>query len=342
MSCLTRAPLRAGLCALAAAFFTALTTAPLAADCTGSNLIAALPAEEAAALRAETGRQPFATGLFWRATRGAEVIHLIGTFHLDDPRHVATMERLSPVLDGATALLVEAGPEEEAALKTRLARDPSLMINSEGPTLREALPEAEWQALAAAMEARGVPAFMASKLRPWYLTMLLGVPACNLAALADGSNGLDRQLVEEAEARAIPVQALEPYDTIFGIFGDLPQKEQLEMITSALAMEPRSADMAVTLADSYFAEEGRLIWEFLRVETLKMPGYTPERVDEEFALTEEVLMNKRNRAWIPVIEAAAAKGPVLVAFGALHLSGKEGVLALLEAQGFRVERLPLQ
>lgn len=51
-------------------------------------------------------------------------------------------------------------------------------------------------------------------------------------------------------------------------------------------------------------------------------------------------MFRRNRAWIPVIEAAAGEGPVFAALGALHLSGADGVLALLQRKGFAIERLP--
>ena len=38
---------------------------------------------------------------------------------------------------------------------------------------------------------------------------------------------------------------------------------------------------------------------------------------------------------------ALDQGPVFAAFGALHLSGKDGVLALLEREGFTLERLDL-
>jgi uncharacterized protein len=54
------------------------------------------------------------------------------------------------------------------------------------------------------------------------------------------------------------------------------------------------------------------------------------------------MMTDRNRAWIPVIEAAAKQGPILVAFGALHLSGKTGVLRLLEQDGYSITRQPFQ
>ena len=49
----------------------------------------------------------------------------------------------------------------------------------------------------------------------------------------------------------------------------------------------------------------------------------------------------RNRAWIPVLTGAASKGPVFAAFGALHLSGQDGVLNLLQREGFTLEELKL-
>jgi uncharacterized protein YbaP (TraB family) len=118
-------------------------------------------------------------------------------------------------------------------------------------------------------------------------------------------------------------------------------EEVIAMIDSTLALEDRAEDYAATLADSYFAGESRLIWEFLRDESHALPGYTPERIDAEFARMEELLMSARNRAWIPVLTEAASQGPVFAAFGALHLSGNEGVLALLQNEGFEIEPLTL-
>ncbi|MBP9951009.1 MAG: TraB/GumN family protein [Cypionkella sp.] len=318
-----------------------LLTQPLAAQCIGENLIAALPAAEQDALRAAAESVPHANGNYWRATRGDEVIHLIGTYHFDDPRHDATLATLQPVLKAAKSLLVEAGPEEEAAIKSRLAAEPDLMINTTGPTLPEMLSPQDWALLSAALRARGIPPFMAAKFRPWYISVLLAVPPCDMAR-AENTKGLDKLLIEDATYDGLPVHALEPYDTVFQIFDQMSPEDQMAMVTSALATESRSADFAITLADSYFAEEGRLIWEFMRYETLKLPGYTVERTDAELATMEQAMMTSRNRKWIPVIEEAATHGPVLVAFGALHLSGDAGVLSLLEREGFTVERLALQ
>lgn len=319
-----------------------LMPALAAADCRGVNVFDTLPPSEQAAIRAATDAAPFARGLLWQATRGTERITLLGTYHFDDPRHDPVMARVSPMLDTATTLLVEAGPAEEAALKADLAKDPALIVAQSGPTLPEALTAEEWALLSQALKARGMPPFMAAKMRPWYIMMLLSVPPCAMADQAAlAAKGLDQRVIARATSQGIAVKALEPHDTVLRLFGAMSQTDQLGLIRSALATEADAEDYSATLADSYFAEDARLIWEFGRHVALQTPGYTPEQVARDFDGMEATLMTARNRAWIPVLEQAAASGPVFAAFGALHLSGETGVLALLQAQGFTLERLPL-
>lgn len=317
-----------------------LLATPLAAKCAGQNLFASMPSERRAAIEAAANAVPYPEGNYWRATRGDEVLTLIGTYHFDDPRHDPTMAVITPEIAAAKTVLVEAGPEEEKQLKALISRDPSKMMIMEGPTLLETLPPDLWKSLSEALALRGVPGFMAAKLRPWYVTVLLSVPPCAMAEMAD-PKGLDGMVIDAAEAAGVPVRGLEPFDTVFSIFDAMTEAEQVALIQSTLAVEDRSEDYSATLADSYFAGESRKVWEFMRFVTYDLPGYTPEQVDAEFAAMEELLMAKRNRAWIPVLTKAASEGPVFVAFGALHLSGKDGVLALLEREGFKIEALPL-
>ena len=312
---------------------------PALARCAGTDLIAALPAEQRLALERAADSAPFARGNLFRATRDGRSITLVGTYHLADPRHAALLARVEPLLAEAAVLLVEAGPDEEARLKAEIAARPGFIVMTEGPTLPELLPEPDWQAIAAAMSARGIPAFVASRLRPWYLAMMLGFPPCAMQAVRDGEKGIDHALIGTALARGLPVQALEPHDTLFTIFGDLPREGELDMIRAALLMADSPEDMTATLANAYFAGQSRLVWEFTLARALAMPGFAPDEVRRQFDLMDDVLMTRRNRAWIPVLTAAADRGPVVAAFGALHLPGNEGVLALLQAQGWRIERL---
>ncbi len=329
------------LVALASLALALLVTGPLAAGCVGQNLFQSMDPDRRTAIMAAADAVPFATGNFWRATRGDQVITIAGTYHFDDPRHTPSIAALTPAITSASTVLVEAGPEEEKALQALLARDPSRMVITEGPTLAQLLPPEVWDPLKAAMSSRGIPAFMAAKFRPWYVLTLLSIPPCAIAGMTEKPKGLDGMVIDTALAANVPVRGLEPFDTLFTIFDSLTQDQITEMLVSTLAIEDVSEDYFTTLVDGYFAGESRAAWELMRFLSYDMPGYTKVQIDAEFAHMEELVASSRNRNWIPVLTDAAAKGPVFAAFGALHLSGQDGVLNLLQTQGFTIEALAL-
>ena len=277
---------------------------------------------------------PFARGNFWLARRGAETVTLVGTFHLDDARHSATMAWLDPTIAGAATVLVEAGAQAEAALKARLAEDPKLLL-SDGPTLPERLSPQDWSALSQALTARGVPAFMGARMKPWYLSAILAVPPC-MMPVDQGMNGLDARVINAATAYKVPVKALEPYDTILGLFDGFTPEEETALLHAAIATEGTSGDEAMTTAEAYFRGDSQLLWEYSRMKALTAPGIDPATAAAALDETQATLIDARNRSWIPVIEAAAAQGPTVAAFGALHLPGPSGVLALLQANGWTI------
>lgn len=315
--------------------------APAFAECKGQNLLDQLPPEKLAVITEAAHSVPFPTGNFWRATRGEEVITIAGTYHLDDPRHAESLALLVPRITTASTVLVEAGPDEMKALQSAIARDPSKIVITTGPTLAEQLPPEIWDQLSEALSLRGIPAFMGTKFKPWYVIAVLSIPPCMMAEMSGEPKGLDGMVIDNALAANVPVRGLEPFDTVFSIFERMTDAETISMIQSSLALEHQAEDQAATLADSYFAGDSRMVWELLRHVSYDMPGYTKAQVDAEYQKLEEILILERNRAWIPVLTEAAADGPVFAAFGALHLSGEDGVLNLLQNAGFVIEPLTL-
>lgn len=314
---------------------------PLSAQCAGQNLFDTMAPARLAEVEAAAAAVPFATGNFWRASRGDEVITIAGTYHFDDPRHAPNLAALTPHITSATTVLVEAGPEEEKSLMALIAKDPSVMVITTGPTLSQQLPPEVWGPLSDAMSNRGVPPFMTAKFQPWYVLTLLSIPPCAMTAMTKKPKGLDGAVIETAQAAGVPVRGLEPFDTLFTIFDGMSPEELTEMLVSTLAIEGMNEDYFTTLVDSYFSGESRKAWELMRFVSYDMPGYTRAQIDADFARMEELVSSSRNRAWIPVLTGAAAKGPVFAAFGALHLSGEDGVLNLLQKEGFTLEELKL-
>ncbi|WP_304617086.1 TraB/GumN family protein [Paracoccus sp. (in: a-proteobacteria)] len=321
--------------------------AQAATPCEGQNLFLTMPAEDIAAIEAATEGVPFRRGLVFRATRDDLQMVLVGTYHFDDPRHAATLDLVRPEFEGATTLLVESGPAEQARLTEALTADPTLMVDPTGPTLPERLSPEEWAALSAALSDRGIPAIMASRMRPWYVSMMLGISPCMMRQMTEAggvAHGLDHMLIDEAETRGLPVLSLEPWDTVFTLFEDLSPDQELDMIRANLPAAALADDYAVTLTDSYFEGDVWKLWEFARHDAHANSGLDPEVIDAQLELMQDRLMERRNRAWIePLLDAAgdaaAQGGHVVAAFGALHLPGEEGVLNLLAAEGFEITRL---
>jgi len=153
--------------------------------------------------------------------------------------------------------------------------------------------------------------------------------------MVNGVSGLDHMIMEEAEANAIPLVALEPYNTLFDAMTAGSFEDQLENLQLALLAPEVHSEMFVAMLDAYFDENIALLWEASRLATELVPGLDPQRGAELFAETEQILLADRNLNWIPVIEANLQRKTV-VAAGAAHLMGDYGVLRLLENEGWAI------
>ncbi|EBA10142.1 TraB/GumN family protein [Sagittula stellata] len=320
----------------------AITTLPVLAHarCAGDDLRPTLLPDEKAEVDARLAETPYTSGNHWIARRGDEIVHLVGTIHLSDPRLDGPTERLSPLLDDAAVLLLEMAGPDRKTMEASIASDPAMFMLSDG-SLPDLLSEDEWQQLSSAMAARDMPAFIGARMQPWYVSMLLSVPAC-MKDLLEQNDGLDVRLEAIAEEKRVPTLSLEPWDTGLALFAAVPMAAQLSMIRSALAPPEVNEDLFETIITTYFEEahaESQLVLEVLS------PRLTPmqeEEADVVFDTVNSAMIDARNRAWIPVIldTLESTEGPVVAAFGAAHLSGEEGVLNLLAEEGFELERAP--
>jgi uncharacterized protein YbaP (TraB family) len=312
------------------------------AACTGTDLIETLPPDQALALRTSAAQHPFADGLLWRAERDGAVVHLVGTLHFHDPRQDALLDRIAPLIDTAGSVFLELAGGDDKRLQQHIAQNPELAFIVEGPTLPMLLPEADWDRLRDAMAQRGYPGFLVAKMRPWMVMLNLGTARCVLEALQAGKHGVDQAIIRHAVASGKTPRRLEPFDTALKMFDSITPEEQLEMLSLSLYAEALNPnDQAITLANAYYRQEIRLLWEWGLTLALQQPGYRVEQVMTDMARFETIILTDRNLSWMPHILNAAEQSEVLVAVGALHLSGETGLLTLLEQEGFKITSLAL-
>ncbi len=314
--------------------------APAFAQCSGSSLIDRLNAADRADLDAAVADMPFSRGILWQAEKDGHIITVAGTMHIHDARLGPIRDRLAPHLQDADLLLLEMTPVEQAAMLSALTDNPSLMFMSDGQTLPDMLDPATWDALSAAASDRNIPPDMAEKLRPWFLMLSLSMPTCAMGYLADGGTGLDNMLMEDADAAGVPMQALEPWDTLFTALEQGTIEEQLDFLAMGVLDADLQQEMFVAMLEGYFAGNVGQVWELSRMSMRFIPGIDAAGADGLFNATQTVLLTDRNAAWLPVIEAASADHDrIMVAVGAAHLPGDDGVLALLQAQGWTITPL---
>lgn len=316
-----------------------LWTLPAFAQCRGENLLQSMPAADRAKLDALIAKHPYPTGNLWRAVKGDSTIHLMGTFHLSDPRFESYLKPLWPVVESADLILLEADRKAMEQLKTATLNDPTLLFIGDGPTLIDRLPPEEWDRVNTQMSARGIPGFLASKMQPWYVAMMLSIPPCAMAGIA-AQNGVDQRIMARAAAENIPTRALEAYDVVFSALGGDDAEDELDMVRLGLAGADEGDAMIATLTAAYLAGNHRAIWELSRSQAMEVQATTDLDGAKMFAEMEVKLLTERNINWMPVIMAAADETDnILVAVGAAHLSGTDGVLYLLEQAGYALTRV---
>ena len=318
----------------------ALLTGPAAAACTGEDTRHLLADNLKAEVTAKLANAPYAEGIYWTATRGDRVLHVIGTLHLNDPRFAAWSATFTPLFEKADALLVEATEADQASVQKALAEDLTRAFITEGPSLIDRLSPNEWDHVAALASASGLPPMVAAKMQPWFLSLSLALPLC---AKQDPniSNGLDKRLMTMARAVDVPITALEDALSVIALLSDTPLDQQVEELRSYLTMAQTDPNQLASLSAAYFEER---VLEFSLMEEARFvaaPAPLPpeQRQADMGALMEKMLLG-RNAAWIPVIEATAGD-QIVIGVGALHLPGTGGVLELLAEAGYSLARQPL-
>lgn len=310
---------------------------PLMALCGGESYFDRLTLAQTAQLETEVAGIPYANGTTWTATREAVQMTLVGTMHIHDNRLDKLRAKLRRTVQSADLILLEATPAEEAKVQAAITQNPDLIFIENGPTLPEILDEATWQQVIDAVRAIGIPPFLAAKFEPWYLMMTLAIPTCAMQDLAAGKRGLDHMIMEDGIAADVPLQALEPFDTLFTIFQNEDMDAQIEMLKLSLMNNTDQQAMFVAMLDSYFAQDiGKLV-ALSRIIAETIPSLDPAEARAMALETEETVIGDRNRAWMSVINAAAAQHTnIVIAVGAAHLPDNAGLLSLLENDGWTI------
>jgi uncharacterized protein len=268
--------------------------------------------------------------LMWRLDPpgGGAPSYVVGTMHLVDERLDPAVARAIGRLEEAGALAVEIDIDDDVA-----QRMGERMHLPPGRDLAAMIGPDRFASLAAIAAEYGMPAEALVQVAPWAAAMMIGIPADQLEATAAGAPELDQQLVDAAVVRGLPVASLETIDEQIDAFAAGPEADQVVFLAHMIEGHAGLARRYAEMLDRYVADD------LAGLMALGLAGIDTGDPEVTARLVEAVLLvrNRRMAArMVPLLEAQ----PHLVAVGAMHLPGREGVLELMRNRGWTVTRAP--
>ena len=246
---------------------------------------------------------------------------MLGTIHALPDDAAWRTPAIGRVIDTADLLVVEVGEakgrDAGPSIFNSLAQSPGL------PPLAERLPADLRPRLADLLERGGMEASAFAAQESWAAAIGLA----RIEAAGDPANGVDRALIADFAGR--PVRELEGLRGQLSIFDGLPEPAQRRMLEAVVRESTREGRDPERLLRAWLAGD------VVAIEQSTREGFLADPV------LRETLLTGRDRRWAAALGPLLAQAPrPLIAVGAAHLVGPEGLSALLEAQGYRVRRIP--
>ena len=234
--------------------------------------------------------------------------------------------RIAARVDAADTLVLETIlPDDPAALGPLVA---ALGLKKGLPPVADRVAPSKRAALLAGVAALGLPAARLDAMKTWLAAIAIGDGAVSRLGLKP-ADGVEATLIARVRAAHKPVIGLETPEAQLRLFDNLSETDARALLDSTVDDLASARDDTNALVAYWRAGET----EALAADFDKSFRATPN--------LQRVLLTTRNRAWADWIAARlAVPGKVFVAVGAGHLGGPGSVIALLQAKGLTVERLP--
>lgn len=256
---------------------------------------------------------------------------LLGTIHALPEGTDWQTEPISRAIGEADVLVVEVAQLGDSGAASKLFAERSGAKVPVDPGLR--VPPAMRPALLDMMAEGGLDVASLRKLDTWALALVLAQGVRH----GDPENGVDRAVIADFADRGASVTikgtTFAPHEIIeleglafqFDLFDKLPEREQRDLLAAVVRDYQRWGDDPGHLTRTWLAGDAAALID---------PEQSALLSDPELR---EALLTRRNAAWVePIVGLLETERAVLVAVGAAHLPGSDGLAALLEGYGYTV------
>ena len=269
-----------------------------------------------------------AQSLLWKVSGNGleQPSYLYGTMHIPDERVYDFTDEFYNAWESVEVVALELKLNMETQAKVM-----QLLQLPEDQKLSELLDEKDYNRIDEIMQDKmGMPLDVYNRFQPIFVWMMLHQASTikeTMELRKQGIQPLDKGLNDAAEHADKTVVGLETPESQAKIFTDVPQDKQIETLLKAIDdLESGEADdMMDKMLEIYVDGDLKALMNLFA----EHEGLETDMMDE--------LLTKRN---IKMVEGAIDlfhEQPTMVAVGAAHLGGKDGLIPLLREEDYTVE-----
>jgi uncharacterized protein len=267
--------------------------------------------------------------LLWKVSDQDNSVYLLGSFHLLKPDDYPLAASTDAAFADAEKLVFEVPPAElsDPALGQKMAK---AAMRADGRTLQASLPPDTWAKLDAYAKSHNVPLANLQSFEPWFVSLMISIMEMQRLGL-DAELGLDKHFAAMAAKAGKPTAGLETGDMQIALFDGMTDAEQTQLILDTLDELDGSGKRI---------DEMHAMWR--RGEGDRLFAETGAEMKAKYPSLYARMNSDRNRAWLPQVQKMLDDGnsdDTLVVVGSMHLLGSDGLVALLKAKGYTVEKL---
>ena len=191
-----------------------------------------------------------------------------------------------------------------------------------GKTLKDLLNEEDYKLVQAHFQEIGLPLFMFERIKPMFLTVMASGDMSPTAMSSGEMLSYEMEIMEMAKGKKMG--GLESMEFQMSVFDSIPYDAQAQMLVESIKSSDAGDEEFAKMVELYKSQDINGMVEM-------MGG------DEGIAEYEDLLLNTRNKNWIPVMGKMMLEQPTFFAVGAGHLGGEQGVVSLLRKEGYTVK-----
>jgi uncharacterized protein YbaP (TraB family) len=251
---------------------------------------------------------------------GTPVSYIFGSIHSGDPRLLAFSDKLRETLNATDQFMMEIKMDQSVILQSLTA-----LWLMDGRKLPDVVGERLYQMVIETGEQAGMPEMTFTYMKPWVVMMLFSLPPGNYQQI------VDVELMKMAVSSGQKVIGLETIQEQFDVFDKMSISDQKILLENTLKNYPMLSKQFESLFDAYLDRD---LARLQQIADEQMQQQTGARQAIERLM--ERLLDDRNQRMLERMLPEIENRANFIVVGALHLPGKQGLLTLLEQQGFRI------